>query len=177
MGNAGFAVETNGLWNRVRGDLEGIISNYSDAFVVNVCDWSGARIAGAEVGNLPSVPRNLPLRIMLRSSGVRSPLRRAASVRSAVAVMRRKLEDLVELVEIGGDLDAMAADLQVSRLCGVEHAPLIQYAARAIYNALLMRLHFAASQGIPRERCQQNTLHLTACTMLALSDLILEELP
>jgi hypothetical protein len=177
MGNSGHPVETNGLWNRVRGDIEGIISNYPGQVAINVNAWSGARIAGAEVGNLPSMPRNLPMRTALRSSGVSSPLRRSTSVRLAVGAMRRKLEDLTELIEIGGDLDKMAEDLQVSRLCGIEHAPLIQYVSRAIYNAMLLRLHFYASRGMSREICQANALHLTARTLLALCDRMLEELP
>jgi hypothetical protein len=177
VGNSGHLVETNGLWNRIRGDIEGIISNCPGQVAINVNAWSGARIAGVEVGNLPSMPRNLPLRMALRSSGVRSPLRRAASVRLAVLAMRRKLEDLAAYIEIGGDLDKMAEDLQVSRLCGDEHAPLIQYVSRALYNAMLLRLHFYASRGMNRETCQANALHLTARTLLALCDRMLEELP
>lgn len=177
VANHGGTVETNGLWNRIRGDLEGIIANHPNWKVFNVCGHNGARIAGAPVGDLPSMPMRLPAAERLKPSGVRSPLRRVTSLGVSLLLMEERLNAAREMLNNGADLTFISESLQVSRLFGVENASLMHYISRSVVNSLTLRLHIQASNGVDSDTAQRNSIQLLITTMLAICERMKEEMP
>jgi hypothetical protein len=175
--NHGGIVETNGLWNRIRGDLEGIIANHPTWKVYNVCKYGGARIAGAPVGDLPEMPMELPPPAQPQSSGVRNPLAIVDEIRAAAAGARIRLDLARNSLSAGIPADEIAQQIQISRLCGRDHASLFHYITRSVYNNLLLRIHLEGMRGLPLEKSQRNAVMLTITTLSALMDRILAELP
>lgn len=170
-------VETCGLWNRIRGDLEGIIANHPNWSVVNVCNYQGARIIGAPVGDLPAMPMVLPPIQRLKPSGVQSPLRRITSVNLSLLEMEDRLKAAAEMLNNGTPLDFIAESMQVSRLVGNANASLLHYVSRSVFSAMTLRMHMEAARGIPAETSQRNALHLTIVTLLAIVDRMKKEMP
>ena len=170
-------IETCGLWNRIRGDLEGIISNHPNWKVANVCNYGGARIAGAPVGDLPSMPMELPPIQRLRPSGVRSPLRRVTSIGLSLLEMEDRLTAAAGMLENRTRLDFVAECMQVSRLVGSENASLLHYVTRSVFSSMTLRMHMDASRGVSREVSQHNALTITITTLLAIVRRMKQEMP
>jgi len=175
--NHGGVVETSGLWNRVRGDLEGIIANHPNWRVYNVCNHGGARIAGAPVGDLPGMPMSLPPIKRLAASGVQSPRERIASVMAALDSMESRLAIARIGLDTGACLDRIAEDMQISRLAGTGDASLLHYIARSVYSMMSMRMHTDASRGVSRAVSQRNALAITITTLLAIVRRMKQEMP
>lgn len=175
--NHGGVVETSGLWNRVRGDLEGIIANHPNWRVYNVCNHGGARIAGAPVGDLPEMPMSLPPIKRLAASRVQSPLKRIDSVRQSLAVMEGFLITASEGLQAGCDMDRIAYEMQISRLVGPANASLFHYICRSVYSMMTLRMHMDASRGVSREVSQHNALTITITTLLAIVRRMEQEMP
>lgn len=176
LGNHTGMVETCGLWNRIRGDLEGIIANHPETKVWNVCGYGGARIAGAPVGDLPEMPLALPPIQRLPPSGVDSPLQRLPTIRIALACADLRLRSAKMRLITGVPLDEISNDLQVSRLFGEGNASLFHYVTRSVYNALTLRMHLDASNGANQYTSHRNALQILITTLLALIERMQKEL-
>lgn len=176
-GNSTGPVETNGLWNRIRGDIEAIVGNNPDWQVVNVCNMGGARIAGAPDGSLPFRPFPVQPVPPLTASGIPSPLKRTTSIMVALLEMQDRIKDQAKALDAGDDLDQVAEALQVSRLAGTVHAPLLHYVTRSLYSSMAMRLHLNASRGMPRAENHCQVLGLTITALRAMVERMLRELP
>lgn len=170
-------IETCGLWNRIRGDLEGIIANHPNWQVVNVCNHGGARIIGAPVGTLPEMPMSLPPIQRLKPSGVQSPLRRVTSINLSLLEMGERLEAAAVMLDNGTPLDFIAESVQISRLAGVNNASLIHYVSRSVFSSMTMRMHMEAARGVPREVSQRNALRVTITTLMAIVERMKQEMP
>lgn len=176
-GNHGGKVETNGLWCRIKGDLEGIIANHPNWKVWNVCNEEGARIAGAPTGQLPMMPPTLSPLPELPASGVESAWSRVTSVRVALLEAKDKLEAAHKSLKSGLSLDFLSEQLAASRIFGSKHAPLFQYVTRSIYNNMTLRLHYHQSLGRNDTENHASVLQLTIKTLHALCDRMLKDLP
>lgn len=175
--NHGGTVETNGVWNLVRGDIEGIIANHPRWKVFNVCDYHGARIAGAPVGSLPENPMPLMPRQRLVASGITPPADRLPDLRAALMRATGALESVRGMLTTGAKLDDIANSMRASCIFGQDNAILFQYISRALYGNLTLRLHLDKLRGIPRDTSTRNVLEIAVNSLSAIVDLMKVELP
>jgi hypothetical protein len=175
--NHGGTVESSGLWNLVRGDIEGIIANHPRWRVFNVCDYNGARIAGAPVGSLPTNPMTLDPRKRLPASGIVSPAERLPELRASLMRATGALESVRGMLTTGAKLDDVADSMRASCIFGQDNAILFQYITRALYGNLVLRLHLDKLRGIPRDESTRNVLEIAVNSISAIVDLMKIELP
>ncbi len=95
----------------------------------------------------------------------------------ALPNMQDRLEDAAKSLANGGDLEQIATDLQVSRLAGEVHAPLLHYVTRSLYSGMALRLHLDASRGVPGPEAMRSALGLTIPALRAMVARMLKELP
>jgi hypothetical protein len=178
--NGGGTVETTGVWEIFRSDLEGIIAACPGIRFrnPNISDGVGAVIAHAVPGDLPGptgtpISKPTPRRawddtawttFRDRALRLRDDL---ATIRSRCATMQQELAQVRPLgVTLRQAVD-LADRLDVSKMVSEDNRPLITYVFRAALRNLTLRLHYNTFVRTDAERAwnQVQVLRLFAATM------------
>lgn len=168
MGNHGLPVETNAWWNAFRVDIEFMLTS-TQATVINVCNYTGAWIAGTKVGQLPSTLRRIENVNQPKRGGYRATIPPVERIRANCLHISRRADEISDDMQRGLLKPHFAAAmLAIGALVPSDCAWLFRYVFRSVYHSLLLRMHMGADQ--------QTCIRILALTLRAMSERMIAEL-
>lgn len=155
--NAGGTVETCGLWQQFRHDIEHLISQYPDRTVIN-CGGL-AKINGTVMGCMRETA------LMAREPEWQIvPIRNWLAEKSRIIQNIQRIKDACMAAD-GTDPQRTAESFAISKFVDADLARLFNYVFRPISENLKMRLHYRVSRGAESIEQQARALRLMVNTI------------
>ncbi len=171
--NGGGTVETCGIFQLFRHDIEVLLASYPGRTVINCGGLS--KIRGTVMGELPKSYKPVvdPCFLINPIKNWQPEIPRLIANMNRI---QRDCEKIMIRLDIDPDTAAIAESLAVSKMVDADVSPLFNYIFRALSNNLNLRLHFRISHGYDQNKAHRSVLRSLASTMHAMCDRMITEL-